>query len=143
MLGSAAVTPRTCTVRFSGPSGIRHSVDVTAESVYETAALQCRLSGRAAGPTPWRWEPNLRFKSENRPRVRLLAGIDDGAEALECSGAAPGSRTGTRRVSTRVCAVVGVMRGWQMIARWTHRLSAADAWLYTHCETVIQYAIMR
>src|SRR5262249_45056144 len=24
-----------------------------------------RLSGRAAGPPPWRWETNLRFKSEN------------------------------------------------------------------------------
>ena len=30
---------RTCTVSFIGPSGIRHSVDVTAESVYEAAAL--------------------------------------------------------------------------------------------------------
>ena len=30
---------RTCTVSFNGPSGIRHSVDVTAESVYEAAAL--------------------------------------------------------------------------------------------------------
>ena len=39
MLRSAAVAHRTCTVSFSGPSGIRHSVDVTAESVYEAAAL--------------------------------------------------------------------------------------------------------
>jgi len=38
MVGSPAVV-RTCTVSFSGPSGIRHSVDVTAESVYEAAAL--------------------------------------------------------------------------------------------------------
>ena len=30
---------RTCTVSFKGPSGVRHSVDVTAESVYEAAAL--------------------------------------------------------------------------------------------------------
>ncbi len=30
---------RTCTVTFTGPSGIRHSVDITAESVYEAAAL--------------------------------------------------------------------------------------------------------
>jgi hypothetical protein len=30
---------RTCTVSFSGPSGVRHSVDVTAESIYESAAL--------------------------------------------------------------------------------------------------------
>lgn len=30
---------RTCTVSFSGSSGIRHSVDVTAESIYEAAAL--------------------------------------------------------------------------------------------------------
>ena len=30
---------RTCTVSFTGPSGVRHSVEVTAESVYEAAAL--------------------------------------------------------------------------------------------------------
>ena len=30
---------RACTVSFTGPSGVRHSVDVTAESVYEAAAL--------------------------------------------------------------------------------------------------------
>jgi len=33
------VALRTCTVSFTGPSGIRHSVEVTAESVYEAAAL--------------------------------------------------------------------------------------------------------
>jgi hypothetical protein len=33
------VALRTCTVSFTGPSGIRHSVDVMAESVYEAAAL--------------------------------------------------------------------------------------------------------
>ena len=32
------------------------------------------------------------------------------------------------------------MRGWQMI---DHRLSAVDVWAYTHCETVVQYAIMQ
>jgi hypothetical protein len=35
------------------------------------------------------------------------------------------------------------MRGWQMIDRWTHRLSAVDGCAYTHCETVIQYAIVQ
>ena len=30
---------RTCTVSFTGPSGVRHSVEVTAESIYEAAAL--------------------------------------------------------------------------------------------------------
>ena len=30
---------RTCTVSFTGQSGIRHSVEVTAESIYEAAAL--------------------------------------------------------------------------------------------------------
>ena len=39
MLRSAAVALRTCTVSFTGASGISHSVDVTAESVYEAAAL--------------------------------------------------------------------------------------------------------
>jgi hypothetical protein len=33
------VALRTCTVSFTGPSGIRHSVEVTAESIYEAAAL--------------------------------------------------------------------------------------------------------
>jgi uncharacterized protein (UPF0210 family) len=42
MLPSAAMPLRTCTVSFNGPSGIRHSVDVTAESVYEAAALERR-----------------------------------------------------------------------------------------------------
>jgi hypothetical protein len=39
VIRSAAVALRMCTVSFSGPSGIRHSVDVTAESLYEAAAL--------------------------------------------------------------------------------------------------------
>ena len=30
---------RTCTVSFTGPSGIRHSVEVTTGSIYEAAAL--------------------------------------------------------------------------------------------------------
>ena len=30
---------RTCTVSFAGPSGLRHSVEVTAESIYEAAPL--------------------------------------------------------------------------------------------------------
>jgi hypothetical protein len=39
MLRWPAVALRACTVSFVGPSGIRHSVEVTAESVYEAAAL--------------------------------------------------------------------------------------------------------
>jgi hypothetical protein len=35
------------------------------------------------------------------------------------------------------------MRGWQMIDRWTDRLSAVDVWTHTHCDTVIQYAIIQ
>ncbi len=30
---------RTCTVSFTGPSGIRHAAEVAAESIYEAAAL--------------------------------------------------------------------------------------------------------
>ena len=33
------MTVRTCTVSFTGSSGVRHSVEVTAESIYEAAAL--------------------------------------------------------------------------------------------------------
>ena len=39
MIRWLAVALRTCTVSFMGPSGIRHAVEVTAESVYEAAAL--------------------------------------------------------------------------------------------------------
>jgi hypothetical protein len=33
------VALRTCTVSFTDPSGVRHSVEVTGESIYEAAAL--------------------------------------------------------------------------------------------------------
>jgi hypothetical protein len=33
------VALRACTVSFRGPSGIRHTVEVTASSLYEAAAL--------------------------------------------------------------------------------------------------------
>ena len=39
MIRWLAVALRTCTVSFMGPSGVRHSVEVTAESVYAAAAL--------------------------------------------------------------------------------------------------------
>ena len=39
MIRCRAVALRTCTVSFTGPSGLRHSVEVTAESIYEAAAL--------------------------------------------------------------------------------------------------------
>src|SRR5436189_244106 len=50
-----AVALRTCTVTFTGPSGIRHSVEVTAESIYEAAALgvsALRKSGWADAIVP-------------------------------------------------------------------------------------------
>src|SRR4051812_11427345 len=31
--------PKTCTVSFAGPSGIRHTVEVSAESLYEAAIV--------------------------------------------------------------------------------------------------------
>jgi hypothetical protein len=39
MIRWPAVALRTCTVSFAGPSGVRHSVEVVAESIYEAAAL--------------------------------------------------------------------------------------------------------
>src|SRR5262245_54844467 len=39
MIRWRAVALRTCTVSFTGPSGVRHSVEVTAESIYEAAAV--------------------------------------------------------------------------------------------------------
>jgi hypothetical protein len=39
VLFSIFVPLRSCTVSFTGPSGVRHSVEVMGESVYEAAAL--------------------------------------------------------------------------------------------------------
>ena len=39
LVSCSTVAVRACTVSFTGPSGVCHSVDVTAESVYEAAAL--------------------------------------------------------------------------------------------------------
>ena len=36
------MSAKTCAVSFSGPSGIRHSVEVEAESLYEAAVLGVR-----------------------------------------------------------------------------------------------------
>jgi hypothetical protein len=33
------MAPKTCTVSFTGPTGVKHAVDVTAESLYEAAVL--------------------------------------------------------------------------------------------------------
>jgi hypothetical protein len=35
--------PKACTVSFAGPTGIRHAVEVTAESLYEAAVLGVSL----------------------------------------------------------------------------------------------------
>jgi hypothetical protein len=43
MLLSLFVAPRACTVSFLGPSGVRHSVEVIAESLYEAAAVGLSL----------------------------------------------------------------------------------------------------
>ncbi len=33
------MAPKSCTVSFIGPAGVRHSVDVSAESLYEAAIV--------------------------------------------------------------------------------------------------------
>jgi hypothetical protein len=38
-----AVPPKLCLVSFTGPTGIRHSVEVVAETLFEAAALGLRL----------------------------------------------------------------------------------------------------
>lgn len=43
MLCSDRVATKACTVSFTGASGVRHSVDVSAESLYEAAVLGLNL----------------------------------------------------------------------------------------------------
>ena len=69
MLRSAAVALRTCTVSFSGPSGIRHSVDVTAESVYEAAALGLSALLKSGWADAVALGTELEIQVRNRPRV--------------------------------------------------------------------------
>jgi hypothetical protein len=49
VLGFPAVSVRPCTVSFKGAQGIRHSVDVEAESLYEAAVLAIQRLNR----DPW------------------------------------------------------------------------------------------
>jgi hypothetical protein len=49
------VPPKLCLVSFIGPTGIRHSVEVVAETLYEAAALGLRVfhqTGWADGVAP-------------------------------------------------------------------------------------------
>jgi hypothetical protein len=43
LVSCPAVALRSCTVSYLGPSGIRHSVEVTAETLYEAAAMGLSL----------------------------------------------------------------------------------------------------
>jgi hypothetical protein len=70
MIRWLAVALRTCTVSFMGPSGVRHSVEVTAESVYEAAAFGVsapRISGWADAIALGTELGRFRFAS--RPRL--------------------------------------------------------------------------
>ena len=46
------VAPRTCVVSFSDSTGVRHRVDVTAETLYEAAALGLKLLREHAWASP-------------------------------------------------------------------------------------------
>jgi hypothetical protein len=63
------VALRACTVSFTGPSGVRHSAEVTAESIYEDAALGVSALKAMVGLTRSRQEPSLRFRCASRPPV--------------------------------------------------------------------------
>jgi hypothetical protein len=82
MIRWPAVALRTCTVSFADPSGIRHSVEVMAESIYEAAALgvsalreilgslfvlTLRFTDQARGRMPSHRAPSWRFRCGNRP----------------------------------------------------------------------------
>ena len=58
------VPARTCTVSFTGPDGIRHSVNVQAETLYEAVVLAIRAfrehdCAPGAG-SDWKWRPGVR-----------------------------------------------------------------------------------
>ena len=49
---SLPVPARTCSVSFTGPDGIRHSVNVQAETLYEAVALAVGSSPARRLPAP-------------------------------------------------------------------------------------------
>lgn len=46
------MTPKTCTVSFTGPSGVCHSVEVSADTLYEAAILGFNLLKREGWVDP-------------------------------------------------------------------------------------------
>ena len=59
------VPARTCTVSFTGPDGIRHSVNVQAETLYEAVVLAIR----AFREHEWRREPGASWTWKQGVRV--------------------------------------------------------------------------
>ena len=74
-------------------------------------------------------------------RDTALRGMETMLPAFERTFAALDHKNGN--LAYRV-AIEGVRRdcATQIIDRWKDRLSVVDVWGHTHCETVIQYAIM-
>ena len=62
MLPCLVVPPRSCLVSFTGPTGIRHSVEVTADSLYEAAALGLSLLRKGDWTDPVAPGTQLRFR---------------------------------------------------------------------------------
>ena len=64
-LHSSSVPPRACTATFVGPTGIRHAVEVTAETLFEAAAMGLTLLrksdwGDAVASGAWKFRPGNR-----------------------------------------------------------------------------------
>jgi hypothetical protein len=60
---------RSCVVSFRDASGIRHSVEVSAESLYEAAALGIKFQNAALMPAEWGPATDLEIASRP-PAVR-------------------------------------------------------------------------
>lgn len=100
---------RSCIVSYRDLDGIRHSVEVTAETLYEAAILGMK----ALKVANWNSSPNLEIEiREHQPEVRhtvwnsvLSAWLARNGENPEGAGA-EGAAEGTR-------AIVGLERGRQ------------------------------
>ena len=69
VIRSRAVALRTCTVSFTGPSGVRHSVEVIAESIYEAAALGISALKNAGWADAIAQGTELEVQGASRPPV--------------------------------------------------------------------------
>jgi putative ATP-dependent endonuclease of OLD family len=115
-----AVAVRTCVVTFAGPSGIRHSVEVQAETVYEAAALGMHLLKQDGWNEPMAPGTKLEIQARHPSAVHTVSV----AQLLRwCDGIAVSPDEVLRR--RKVKAMLGYASKYTLLSRLMRRFHRA------------------